>query len=311
MKNQHGMTLIEMVVAMALAAIVISVGYQMFMNAQQARMAFSGRTDAERQALLLLQRVQRYFAEKKPGDIIEAKKATDAVMFRDYSCNKCPTPTLAQRQADPYKSYSFTLHNDTEGCLLDKFPTRLLGCKGISIARGMWTEANAACGCAAVRKADLYTALTKCQKIDAPSSTPFGKINFVGSKSNPLAECTVCKVGERPVVIENRYNPSKPESADKWFVYPDQRIATASGTKNAVSFKEVKKSLEDMASSAVGMELCTHVDGDSVMFDVNSFYVVRAQDEAGKNTLIVRKFKQRTSFPKNVVDNNDLRFIPE
>lgn len=325
MKRNDGFTLLETMIAIGIAGIVVVVASQFLINTQELSSMLRARNDAEKQAAILLQRINRAFLQKKPGGIIEAKKASEKNFFYDRSCDKCLTP---QQRLTSFKPYSFTLHHDTEGCLTTDFPHRLIGCKGLSVASGVWTEANN-CGCADERRHSTFTVITKCQALNMPRGSLFNELDFQkpNKAGKVMAECTKCPKGERPVVLINHYakpvinSPSAginhPDAIKQWKILPDGSLSTGSsgaideiGKGLKASDRKQVKSASFLSSSAVGLELCTHVNGGSVLIDINGFYVQPSNPSNTTEGLELRKVKLQTSYPTEVISNQDFRYLP-
>jgi prepilin-type N-terminal cleavage/methylation domain-containing protein len=327
MRRSAGFSMIEILVAVAIAGIIGLVAYRLLANTQELSAMMRGRNDAERQTLLLLQQVNNHYLQKKPGGIIGAKKVTEETFLRDYACDKTLTP---QQRLTDYKPYSFTLHHDTEDCLVKNFPTLLVGCKGISIAKGVWTVKNGN-GCSDEKNYSVFSAISKCQKINAPGGSPFNDLDFTKPNlaKKAMTECTKCRKGERPIVIINHYAiPSdasspyasrRPNAINEWRLLPDGNLSLVAGSDGKIgsvgqslqaSKRKDFKKYSFLSSSAVGLELCTHLDGDSVLIDVNGFYVQRVTGSDGRDAFDLRKVKQQTSYPKEVISNQDFRYMP-
>ena len=315
MKQQQGFSILEIMLAIVIGAIVTFGAYRMMNTTNNLAASTAAKYDAERQALILLQRVTRHYKSKKPGDIVSYGNASEKTLFSDLSCLQC-NDTKAVQAKKVHKPYSFSLHHDTEGCrppkgTVNRFPSKLLGCRALSVARGIWTENDNRfpnCGCVNEMQGEIYTVATKCQPIKAPTSHPLKQINL-SSKALGLAQCSICKAGERPIVVENRYDITKSKTKDQWKVYPNGSgeliIGKALGNKVRSKRDTISKGI---MRSAIGMEFCSSVDDGMITFDVNAFYLQKTTTE-GAAQYLVKKVAKSTTLPKDSIINDSLRFI--
>lgn len=306
-RGQSGFSLIEMMVGVTIFGIVCVGAYRMLAGTQELSAMTRAKNDAERQSLLLLHRISRFYMEKKPGNLIAASAASDFALFNDKSCYKLQDAACLNAK-NSITEYSFSLHQDTEGCRVNAPGAGILrDCKGLSVASGMWTVQNG-CGCSSINRGRVYTAVTKCQRINTQASPALRALDF-----RPLSQCSACPPGERPVVVENDYKTHRPASANQWKIYPDgARNLTNGGRTTGQTVGNRQNLIENsLYARAAGIEFCTSMQNGTVMLDVNSFYIVKADDPTTGSTITLKRVKQQTSYPVDILTGNGLRFVPD